>query len=286
LPGFVLIGLPAPESSNGLLVPLAGHELGHSIWSAQRLAGFLEGKLRDKVISQIRVHWADYQALHPDLKIKKTDLETHIFALQTWTPAVSWALAQSEESFCDFVGLRIFGESYLHAFAYLLSPGWEGPRPFGYPNLQRRAGDLKSAADTYGVMAQNDYPALFEDLPEPPGTSTDKSFLLSLADTASASILVDLINKAGEIVSDSSISLPSSNKVEEIYTRFKNVVPAQGCENLSNILCAGWKAFHDKALWKGNKQIASRDIVLRELVLKTIEGLEIEQLGGGHDPKS
>mgnify|MGYP001286141063 CR=1 FL=1 len=28
LPGFVLIGLPAPESSNPLLVPLAGHELG------------------------------------------------------------------------------------------------------------------------------------------------------------------------------------------------------------------------------------------------------------------
>ena len=33
LPGFVLIGLPAPESSNPLLVPLAGHELGHSLWS-------------------------------------------------------------------------------------------------------------------------------------------------------------------------------------------------------------------------------------------------------------
>lgn len=29
LPGFVLIGLPAPESSNPLLIPLAGHEVGH-----------------------------------------------------------------------------------------------------------------------------------------------------------------------------------------------------------------------------------------------------------------
>lgn len=31
LPGFVLIGFPAPESSNPLLIPLAGHELGHTI---------------------------------------------------------------------------------------------------------------------------------------------------------------------------------------------------------------------------------------------------------------
>ena len=32
LPGFVLIGLPASESSNPLLIPLCGHELGHAVW--------------------------------------------------------------------------------------------------------------------------------------------------------------------------------------------------------------------------------------------------------------
>lgn len=37
LPGFVLIGLPAPESANPLLVPLAGHELGHWLWQAANL---------------------------------------------------------------------------------------------------------------------------------------------------------------------------------------------------------------------------------------------------------
>ena len=33
LSDFVLIGLPAPESSNPLLLPTAGHELGHTIWN-------------------------------------------------------------------------------------------------------------------------------------------------------------------------------------------------------------------------------------------------------------
>lgn len=32
MPSFVLLGLPASESSNPLLIPLAGHELGHSLW--------------------------------------------------------------------------------------------------------------------------------------------------------------------------------------------------------------------------------------------------------------
>ena len=34
---FVLIGFPASESANPLVVPLAGHELGHSLWSSKRL---------------------------------------------------------------------------------------------------------------------------------------------------------------------------------------------------------------------------------------------------------
>jgi hypothetical protein len=43
LPGVVLIGLPAPESSNPLLVPLAGHELGHSPrWTLQNRP-FMDG---------------------------------------------------------------------------------------------------------------------------------------------------------------------------------------------------------------------------------------------------
>jgi hypothetical protein len=32
LPDFVFIGLPACEAGNALVLPLAGHELGHSIW--------------------------------------------------------------------------------------------------------------------------------------------------------------------------------------------------------------------------------------------------------------
>ena len=32
LPGFIIIGLPISEAENVLVFPLAGHELGHSVW--------------------------------------------------------------------------------------------------------------------------------------------------------------------------------------------------------------------------------------------------------------
>src|ERR1700733_2146910 len=37
LPNFVLIGLPASESGNALIIPLSGHELGHSVWTTYGL---------------------------------------------------------------------------------------------------------------------------------------------------------------------------------------------------------------------------------------------------------
>src|SRR3546814_14740255 len=37
LPGFALVGGPAPESDNVLIVPLAGHEIGHSAWRSKQL---------------------------------------------------------------------------------------------------------------------------------------------------------------------------------------------------------------------------------------------------------
>src|ERR1700730_1072987 len=37
LPGFVIITIPSSEAANPLLVPLAGHELGHRLWTDEKL---------------------------------------------------------------------------------------------------------------------------------------------------------------------------------------------------------------------------------------------------------
>ena len=56
LPSYVLIGLPAPESSNPLLLPLAGHELGHSLWRANDVGDELNFSVVQHVINAIVLH--------------------------------------------------------------------------------------------------------------------------------------------------------------------------------------------------------------------------------------
>jgi len=59
LPNFVLIGFPAPESSNPLLIPLAGHELGHTIWNVRDLSSKYKKRIEEKIIAEIREHFDD-----------------------------------------------------------------------------------------------------------------------------------------------------------------------------------------------------------------------------------
>src|SRR5947209_6509229 len=65
LPGFVLIGLPAPESANPLLVPLAGHELGHSVWEAEGFFKQYQKAMEAGVLEELRKRWTEYHDLYP-----------------------------------------------------------------------------------------------------------------------------------------------------------------------------------------------------------------------------
>jgi hypothetical protein len=117
--GFVLIGLPAAESPNPLLIPLAGHELGHSVWASNNSG--VRAALRPAVIGQIlaviRGRWGEYQTAFPHIPITQAELDQDLAAIASWQPAFSWALEQTEETFCDCLGIRLFGTSYLEAFA-------------------------------------------------------------------------------------------------------------------------------------------------------------------------
>lgn len=122
LPAFTLIGLPASESSNPLLVPLAGHELGHSIWASERTLLKFDEIVKNSVLQEIDKRWSEYSEVYPyqekgDMWTGKTAEIPHL-----------WAMLQMEEIFCDFVGLRLFAESFLHALTYLMSPRLPGER--------------------------------------------------------------------------------------------------------------------------------------------------------------
>jgi len=282
LPGFVLIGLPAPESSNPLLLPLAGHELGHAVWESERLSGNirdLSGKIETGVLDVLTDKlWEDYHKINPQFK-KEQLRNGDLFAARTWMPAFTWALLQVEEIFCDFIGLRLFAESFLHAFEYLISPGIaDEPRSGGYPNLQRRVSHLVKAANSKGVLVPIDFESGFIAQKEPsdPGTK----LLVSAADFVSDSLIPSLIDKAWEFVDSKSVPMRNVDKVSHISEEFrKKIVPTTISQSFTDLLNAGWACYMDRKLWDNFPQIMQkdRDRILGDLILKSMEVSEIHK---------
>ncbi len=281
LPGFVVIGLPACESANPLILPLSGHEFGHSLWNEHKLKQYFTGDLQVCIADAIKSRWDDYLKLFPAVKpLKQTDI-LKLKAKRTWLPAFEWSAKQAEESFCDFVGLKIFGRSYLKAFAYLLSPKLSGMGSQWYPNMAARVANLVTAAKSFGVSAPEHYQSMFEADTSPPLGPADE-FRLALADDALEGLVPALINKAGDLIEDTGINLPTDQGAAAIFDRFKLGIPAVGVKCISDILNAGWRAYEDSDFWKGDLQLAEdtnrRKKNLSELILKSFEVFEIEQI--------
>lgn len=287
LPGYALIGLPAPESANPLLIPSAGHELGHLVWERKRLEVPFRTKLKDGVLGIIDKRRDEWERYFPDIPTSKDELEGSLFARLIWTPALDWASRQCQETFSDFVGLRIFGASYFHSFAHLFSPNLSGPRSPYYPKMRTRVQNLLEGARFYGIHVQPEYELMFEDsekliIPEEdsekPIILESEEFRLSLADQAASQLIPELIDKANETIGQSSVPPCTDSERDRIYDRLKLVVPAEECKCLADILNAGWKAYTDDAFWRDNPQVFERkDEVLKDLILKNIEVFQFEE---------
>jgi hypothetical protein len=284
LPAFVFIGIPAHESGNPLVAPLAGHELGHVLWTevvkkSLWYPSFIR-RLKANILTKIRARWTEFHKFHPEI-VRPEDLDTTLFATAAWEPVFAWAERQSEEYFCDFVGLRLFGESFLYAFAYLLSPVLEGRRALHCPNTLRRVRYQLQAAGQYGIDAPADYEAWFEDRDESSEDDQREKFLVNLADSAADELAPELIAHTDSLLHQP--GLPNWNDkgkrsehaatVQRIYDDFALVAPAEKIGQIAHILNAAWKAS-----LSGLPQVAehSSEEVLRELVLKSLDVLEFE----------
>ena len=277
LPGFVLIGLPAPESNNPLLTPLFGHELGHSVWAKGKIKNDFYLPMRSSVLEILNNRWSDCQ-LHfgPDAKSPESLTENFTVA-QLWDPSLTSALWQVEEAFCDFIGLKLFGASFLKAFAYLLSPNI-GLRDVSYPSMETRVHFLVRASKKFSAEVPNEYDQFFDD-DLPAASSPLDQFLLEVADAAVEKRIEEVMDKAAELVDSSDAPAPSMGEADRIFSRFEQVVPAEHCTSLADIINAAWRAFENPKLWDAFPELKeNRDNVLNELVFKNIEIFEIEHV--------
>jgi hypothetical protein len=276
LPECVLIGVPAFESANPLLVALAGHELGHNVWSAQDLGGKFDSKLRAEILAAIKgIHWSKFQECFPHAT--HDNLTTDMFVQQAWLPAHAFAKRQLEEVFCDMMGLRLFAESYLHAFAYLLSPCIPGERTPFYPSIQTRVEYLLEASASIGVTAPAGYADLFDAQSAPSSPVT--KMLVTIADLAVKDLVDQVRTEARHIADVKGAPTRSPDKIDAIISALRMVMPADGTAALADLISAGWMLFHDSDLWKDVPQIRSdeRIRVLHDLILKSCEVAEFNE---------
>lgn len=276
LPDYVLIGLPASEASNPLLLPLAGHELGHSAWNRGPSAQ-LQPVLQNALLEEIRTkRWAEHQLLY-SLQ-DEAELTTTLLGSQSFELAQRWAQRQAEETFCDFLGLSIFGTTYLDAFVYLLVPGAGGTRSPMYPNDGARLRHLVSAAEALKLDFDDELADALDDSPDPFASSREKGdrYQLELADAAVEAVVGDLVQVAGDIGNQCSESLPVEGKVKQIVGQLTLGVPARDSGGLTNLIAAGWQCRKERASLGPASTPGDRDEMLGELLLKSLEILEIE----------
>ena len=278
LPNFVLIGFTASESSNPLLVPLAGHEFGHAVWVREDLETVFTKRLEENLFAAIEEDWPRYASQFPDVGKKPEPLNENMFVLRKVERSLKWCLGQAKEAFCDFLGLTVFGQSFLYAFAYLLSPNNSKKRSPLYPNMLTRVDNLEYASRLYDIPLLDNYRSAFKDRPMPEMKDNEK-YLLHLADRCLETIRDELAQKAKELVENTDMTLPTPTESTRIFERFKLLVPAEGVKSLADILNAAWPFSENTDLWNRHLKVdADKDRVLNELVLKNIEVFHVEQL--------
>ena len=278
LSDFVLIGLPAHESGNPLLIPLSGHEFGHRLWVIQKHRDTLRLAVEQEVISIITARWTEYTQAFPLLGVTPTDLQTNLFAIESYGNSIEWALKQLEETFCDFVGLMLFGKSYLFAYAYVASPLSLGVRSPRYPNSIARIQNLLQIASILNITMPPDFLSSFQDAPAS-NLSPGEKFQLKVADETAANLVSIIQSKAQLYITAVKLQLPPSAEEDVIVKRFRHAVPAENISNWVSILNAGWTVYEDGDFWKMYPSLyENKNRVLKELMLKNIEIFEIEQI--------
>ena len=277
----VMIGIPASESDNALVLPLAGHELGHNVWAKNRLKSSFGPVAEDAVVDHIKTElWDKFSSTFNELT-KPEDL-LGMFGKSTWQPSWNWCMRQCQELFCDFVGLAIFREAFLKSFAFLIAPGLPGRRDELYPGTKDRAAYLQDAAREMGI----DVPAGFIDsfANEDRPTDYEHSLLLDISDAATRTLVPTLIEKAKKQVSGSEIPKGSEAETHRIVAGFAKGVPSTGVESITSLLNAAWKCWDERdQILESEGRNASVDSTnylreLSDLVFKSLEVYEIEQL--------
>lgn len=273
---FVVLGLPRSEAANALAAPLAGHELGHNVWSQQVLAEHFRADAMNEIRRTIADNWkqfSDATGLTDQSQLDDLIGQTHL------SQPYKSCMAQAEEIFCDLIGLFLFGESFLLAFQYLLSPGLVrgdlSDEYCEYPRIKDRVAVLEKFATGAGIRLPGAFSQTFV-LDE-----SQQPWPRVIADAPALALVPKLAAKAQQVLGYGSTTKHDLAEIERHANRFRRNFPAIGASSIAHLINAAWRVYEEPAFvdrFKGSdRQLLKVRTALNELLLKSIEVFEIEQ---------
>jgi hypothetical protein len=279
LPEFIFIGVPASESQNPLIMPLAGHELGHVVWQRKGAKKEFDSRIRTEIIRLYTEKWTQVSLAFNIQNSTPDKLETDLFLRGIWAQSYRLAQRQLEEVFCDYVGLYVFGASFLHSFRYLVAPSLGYHRSFTYPKLKDRARYMEHMAGLYQIPPIAEYVDSFseQDHTLAPG----EKFILEAADSATEKLFKELPALVVKYRGRAECFKDGEKEEAFLEQHLKSLVPVASARSMAAVVNAAWKIRLQIDGWPILNDIEDdqrrRDEklrVLRDLVLKSFEVYE------------
>jgi len=292
---FVIVLIPFHESDNGLISPLASHELGHSLW---RIFG-IDEKLANEVDSEVnRLAGDQFKELIKSRQLSRQN--DTLFESRLEDKAHIWAMKQTEELFCDCLAISIFGESFLWAFEYLMAP-WNMPRSIPrYPTLENRLFAHRVFAKSAGVPLPPGYEEKFG-----PTQADSDDPAVQMADLAARASIPVIFQITSDLLREIRGTLKNNNVLEfyaspwnsnineelisldareveilRIVTCFEDGYPPTGVTSMIPLFVAAWRRratlFEIDQIDDGGGELTEKLVSLNEILLKALEILEIE----------
>ncbi|MFH1795437.1 MAG: hypothetical protein ABIK36_08090 [Pseudomonadota bacterium] len=276
LPRFIVIGLPASESDNILMFPTAGHELGHSIW---RQSGHIQTLSRPLRIAIEKAIERDKSLLTDTFpNTKKKEFDSDLFGKQLRDHFSNVVFAQTsrqlEEIFCDFVGIGIFGKSYLHAFEYIISPGMPNRSTGQYPDVRDRADIINREAHKKGCGLPG-YETSFT-----AAKNLDPTLMLravTLSDNLRGLFLDEISRLADQVLTKAKVPLPQQKDIDRTKEFFLRGVPVGNESNIGTLVSAAWETILGSEKEKIEGAIEKTIRHVTDLVLKSVEANEFNK---------
>jgi hypothetical protein len=208
-------------------------------------------------------------------ELKGVDLDQDLFAQNIKSQIFSSVMAQAEEIYSDFLGLLLFGESYLYAFKYLVAPRLSGRRDLRYPDTVVRAKILEAFSIKTGAESVPGYVDEFNS--DDPHHQGFTALVCESADEVVQGLLSKLFDRVSATVGNSRILLPSKKALENAASAFRIGVPFDGEACIGDLINAAWRVCMNGDVAIFQRQGSNVVDYVSELVLKSIETYELRK---------